>query len=48
MKGNFTIEDVAGVLRKFLDELPEPVVPIDFYPRVRRRPYLSCLTSTNV
>jgi hypothetical protein len=44
MKGDFTIEDAAGVLRKFLNELPEPVVPIDFYLRVRQLPYLGCLT----
>lgn len=31
----YTVHDAANVLRRYLNDLPEPVVPLDFYERFR-------------
>jgi hypothetical protein len=31
----YTVHDAANVLRRYLNQLPEPVIPLDFYERFR-------------
>lgn len=37
----YTVHDAANILRRYLNQLPEPIVPLDFYERFRDplRPY---------
>ena len=39
----YTVHDAANILRRYLNQLPEPIVPLDFYERFRQplRPYQS-------
>lgn len=32
----FTVHDAANVLRRYLNNLPEPIIPLDYYERMRR------------
>ncbi|KAI9792666.1 MAG: hypothetical protein M1816_001765 [Peltula sp. TS41687] len=32
---NFTVHDAANILRRYLNLLPEPIIPLDFYERFR-------------
>lgn len=29
--GKYTVHDAANVMRRFLNHLPEPVIPLDYY-----------------
>jgi hypothetical protein len=31
----YTVHDAANVLRRYLNQLPEPIVPLEFYERFR-------------
>lgn len=31
----YTVHDVASILRRFLNKLPDPVIPFDFYTQFR-------------
>ena len=39
----YTVHDAANILRRYLNQLPEPIVPLGFYQRFREplRPYLA-------
>jgi GTPase-activating protein SAC7 len=39
----YTVHDAANILRRYLNQLPEPIVPLSFYERFRTplRPYLA-------
>ena len=39
----YTVHDAANILRRYLNQLPEPIVPLDFYERFRKplRPHLA-------
>ena len=39
----YTVHDAANILRRYLNQLPEPIVPLDFYERFRQplRPHQS-------
>ncbi len=39
----YTVHDAANILRRYLNQLPEPIVPLGFYERFRAplRPYLA-------
>ena len=32
----YTVHDAANILRRYLNQLPEPIVPLDFYDRFRK------------
>ena len=31
----YTVHDAANILRRYFNQLPEPIIPLDFYPRFR-------------
>jgi GTPase-activating protein SAC7 len=39
----YTVHDAANILRRYLNQLPEPIIPLSFYDRFREplRPYLA-------
>ncbi|KPI43191.1 Rho-GTPase-activating protein 5 [Cyphellophora attinorum] len=45
----YTVHDAANILRRYLNQLPEPIVPLDFYERFRDplRPYATKSTGDN-
>jgi hypothetical protein len=40
---NWTTHDVASVFRRYLTQMPEPVIPSELYHEVRLHPFTICI-----